>query len=97
MTQDEMKKLAQNFRDNVEKILPDTPRNQDRIKEIKKLNGYVNQEGRKVCYFYDSENTEFIEKTSMEKDIFTTKVIKYILDPEDNSVIDIQDISEKSF
>ena len=33
----------------------------------------------------------------MEKDIFTTKVIKYILDPEDNSVIDIQDISEKSF
>lgn len=97
MTQDEMKKLAQNFRDNVEKILPDTPRNQDRIKEIKKLNGYVNQEGRKVCYFYDSKNTEFIEKISMEKDIFTTRVVKYILDPKNNSVIDIEDVSEKLF
>lgn len=97
MTQDQMKELAQNFRDNVDEILPNTPYNQNRIKEIKNLNAYVNQAGRNVYYFYDSKNSEFIEKISMEKDIFTIKVIKYILDPKDNSVIDIQDISEKSF
>lgn len=96
MTQDQMKELAQNFRDNVEKI-PTYSTAQEKIQKIKELNAYVNQAGRKVCYFYDSENTEFIEKISMEKDIFTTKVIKYILDPKDNSVIDIQGISEKSF
>nr|WP_314558223.1 hypothetical protein [uncultured Capnocytophaga sp.] len=98
MTQDQMKGLAQNFRDNVEKILPNhTPYNQNRIKKIKELNTYVNQAGRKVYYSYNSKNSKFIEKISMEKDIFTTKVIEYILDPKDNSVIDIQDISEKSF
>jgi len=96
MTQDEMKKLAQNFRDNVEKILPDTPRNQDRIKEIKKLNGYVNQEGRKVCYHYNSID-EFIEKISMKTEDLTTKVVKYILDRDNNSVIDTEDVLEKSF
>lgn len=96
MTQDEMKKLAQNFRDNVEKILPDTPRNQDRIKEIKKLNGYVNQEERKVCYHYNSID-EFIEKISMKTEDLTTKVVKYILDRDNNSVIDTEDVLEKSF
>jgi len=96
MTQDEMKKLAQNFRDNVEKILPDTPRNQDRIKEIKKLNGYVNQEGRKVCYHYNSTD-EFIEKISMKTEDLTTKIVKYILDRDNNSVIDAEDVLEKSF
>lgn len=96
MTQDQMKELAQNFRDNVEKILTYSTA-QEKIQKIKELNAYVNQAGRKVCYFYDSENTEFIEKISMEKDLLTTKVIKYILDPKDNSVIDAQDISEKSF
>ena len=97
MTQDQMKELAQNFRDNVDKILPDTPYNQNRIKEIKNLDAYVKQAGRKVHYSYDSENTEFIEKISMKTQDLTTKVIKYILDPKNNSVIDIQDISGKSF
>lgn len=97
MTQDQMKELAQNFRDNVKKILPNTPYNQNRIKEIKKLDTYVNQAGRKAYYSYDSENTEFIEKISMETEDLTTKVVKYILDPKNNSVIDIEDVSEKSF
>lgn len=96
MTQDQMKELAQNFRDNVDKILTYSTA-QEKIQKIKELNAYVNQAGRKVCYFYDSENTEFIEKISMETEVLTTKVVKYILDPKDNSVIDIQDISEKSF
>lgn len=97
MTQDQMKELAQDFRDNVDKILPNTPYNQNRIKEIKNLNVYINQAGRKVCYRYDSENSEFIEKISMKTEDLTTRVIKYILDPKNNSVIDIEDVSENMF
>lgn len=39
MTQDQMKELAQNFRDNVENIFPRTDYN---LKKMRKLNNLIN-------------------------------------------------------
>ena len=62
MTQDQMKELAQNFRDNVGNIFPSTDYNLKRIEEIKQLDKFIkeNSTNIEVCYILKGE-IEIIE------------------------------------
>ena len=62
MTQDQMKELAQNFRDNVENIFPRTDYNLKKIEEIKQLDKFIkeNSTNIEVCYILKGE-VEIIE------------------------------------
>ncbi len=96
MTQDQMKELAQNFRDNVDKILPDTPYNQNRIKEIKKLNNHIKNKKLIPSYHYVPE-VEIYENIPIPDSFLTQRIVRYILDPQNNTIFDANDITKKNF
>ena len=51
MTQDQMKELAQNFRDNVGNIFPSTDYNLKRIEEIKQLDKFIKENSTNIEVF----------------------------------------------
>ena len=89
MTQDQMKELAQNFRDNVENIFPRTDYNLKKIEEIKQLDKFIkeNSTNIEVCYILKGE-IEIIE-TVYENQI-PKRQTTYIYNIEQKSIQDFQ-------
>ena len=89
MTQDQMKELAQNFRDNVENIFPSTDYNLKKIEEIKQLDKFIkeNSTNIEVCYILKGE-IEIIE-TVYENQI-PKRQTTYIYNIEQKSIQDFQ-------
>ncbi len=89
MTQDQMKELAQNFRDNVENIFPSTDYNLKRIEEIKQLDKFIkeNSTNIEVCYILKGE-IEIIE--TVYENRIPKRQTTYIYNIEQKSIQDFQ-------
>ena len=89
MTQDQMKELAQNFRDNVENIFPRTDYNLKKIEEIKQLDKFIkeNSTNIEVCYILKGE-IEIIE--TVYENRIPKRQTTYIYNIEQNSIQDFQ-------
>lgn len=77
MTQDQMKELAQNFRDNVEKILT-YPTAQEEIQKIKELDSYIKKTPDLEIVYEQRDDVEIIERIIEGK--VPKKETVYILD-----------------
>ncbi len=89
MTQDQMKELAQNFRDNVENIFPRTDYNLKKIEEIKQLDKFIkeNSTNIEVCYILKGE-IEIIE--TVYENRIPKRQTTYIYNIEQKSIQDFQ-------
>lgn len=96
MTQEQMKNLVQKFRENVEKVLPDSENNRKRIKEFKELDNYIKEDARKVCYHF-CPKMEIYEKISFSEGDLTERIIRYILDIDKMYIFDAKDITCEKF
>ena len=89
MTQDQMKELAQNFRDNVGNIFPSTDYNLKRIEEIKQLDKFIkeNSTNIEVCYILKGE-IEIIE--TVYENRIPKRQTTYIYNIDQKSIQDFQ-------
>ena len=89
MTQDQMKELAQNFRDNVENIFSRTDYNLKKIEEIKQLDKFIkeNSTNIEVCYILKGE-IEIIE--TVYENRIPKRQTTYIYNIEQKSIQDFQ-------